>query len=86
MHRCTYDGRSPDLRVAAYPILPEQVCSVVIFGFARRSQLRGQLRVWRALALPHRIPFSSNTHFRRTGTIADNVCDSEARVKGDVDS
>ena len=79
---CSANGRSPDSRVAACPILPERVCSVVIIGFARRSQLRGQSRFWRLMAIPHRIPFSSQTHFRRPRTIGMTFLDSSGLVKG----
>jgi hypothetical protein len=42
---------------------------VVFIGVTHRSQLRGQSRIQRLLALPHRIPFSSQTHVRRLETI-----------------
>ena len=58
------DGRSPDLRVAAFPSLPRSrsrgPCSSGITGVALRSQLRGQSRIWRGVAAPHRVPFSSH--------------------------
>jgi len=61
-------GRSPDSRVTACPMpsrwpdprfkVPPPVAYA---GVARRSQLRGQSRIWRLLATPHRVPFSSRT-------------------------
>src|SRR6056297_74331 len=41
-------GRSPDLRVDAWPGLPTVPCTEVTSSdFARRLQLRGQSRPWR---------------------------------------
>ncbi len=56
------DGRSPDSRVEAYLNLPGRMADagpVVFVRFALRLQLRGQSRVWRLLATPDRVPFSS---------------------------
>ena len=47
---CDCDGRSPDLRVEASPNLPGPsfgLGSSGLSGVARRSQLRGQSRIWR---------------------------------------
>ena len=49
---------------------PNAVRSVVFTGVARHLQLRGQLRIWRLLAPPHRIPISFRTHIRLPETIA----------------
>jgi hypothetical protein len=43
---------------------------VVFIGVTHRSQLRGQLRIRRAFAPPHRIPFSFQPHVRRLKTIS----------------
>ncbi len=55
----TGDGRSPDLRVFAFPNLPGPFGPVDHVGVAYRLQLRGQSRIWSLLAKPHRVPFSS---------------------------
>ncbi len=44
-------------RVIAAPDLPSLKGPVAFPGAARRSQLRGQSRIWRLMATPHRIPF-----------------------------
>ncbi|VVT16375.1 hypothetical protein HOE425_331348 [Hoeflea sp. EC-HK425] len=56
----SYDGhgRSPDLRVTAHSNLPGTIFAPVVnLEEARRSQLRGQSRIQRLLATPHRVPF-----------------------------
>ena len=53
------DGRSPGSRIVASPCLPGGIMPPVAYpDETSRSQLRGQLRIWRALRLPHRIPYS----------------------------
>ena len=53
----TFDGRSPDLRVFAQ--LPFPAFASGHYSFALRLQLRGQSRIWRLMATPDRVPFSS---------------------------
>ena len=55
---------------SAFPrTFPSRLDSVAFFEVIHRSQLRGQLRIWRVFAPPHRIPFSSQTYVRRLETI-----------------
>lgn len=75
------DGRSPDLRINVSPSLPKPFSSVAFAGVTHRSQLRGQLRIWRLSAAPHRIPFSSQRRVRRVETISTLLKGVEQRVK-----
>lgn len=73
------DGRSPDLRVVAFPILPGLLRASGSIGVARRLQLRGQSRTWpadmRAAPCSLLIP---DTRFCGTGTIGTSGSGSPA--------
>lgn len=61
---------------------PSQFGSVVSLGSTHRLQLRGQLRIRRVFALPHRIPFSFQPYVRRLETIC-GICESLSRLRQD---
>jgi len=74
----TGDGRSPDLRVVAFPILPGPKTQWR-FGVAHRLQLRGQSRLWAEARTV--FPFQPVHHKERSGTIPRTVARQRSLVK-----
>ena len=76
-------GRSPDLRVNAWPVLPAAGFATVVYsGFAIRLQLRGQSWIWPSCRWLHHIPYYPNDSLFGPKHVPDNRGWSSCKVEG----